>query len=273
MNTTTLINGRATDTLDASDRGLAYGDGLFETMAVRDGGVPLLGLHFDRLREGCARLDLPFTDWAALETEIGNLAREQWRAVIKAVVTRGPGGRGYRVPDAPQCTRIVSRHAWPDWPGEWKHQGIAVRLCETRLARNPRLAGLKHLNRLEQVLARAEWRDPGIVEGLMLDTEGALIEGVMTNLFFVTENTLCTPALDHAGVAGVMRRRILEAAPGLDIPCRIRPDSADGLWRAEEVFVCNSTAGIWPVTRCGDRRWPVGTITRRLMDALESETA
>lgn len=267
-----LLNGQPDAPLTVDDRGLTYGDGLFETIAVRGGEPQHLELHLARLREGCARLRLPFTDWPALAAEIRRLAEGRDRAVVKAIVTRGPGGRGYRPPSETRCTRIVALHAWPDWPDAWKREGVAVRLCSTRLAGNPALAGLKHLNRLEQVLARAEWDDPGIAEGLMLDTEGRLVEGVMTNLFFVMEGELRTPSLERAGVAGIMRRRILEAAPRLGHACRmVAGPTPEELWRADEVFVCNSVAGIWPVIRCADRQWRIGSVTRRLMEALESE--
>src|SRR5690606_29721918 len=215
-----LINGQTETAVPATDRGLQYGDGLFETLAVRAGEPRHLARHMARLRAGCARLALGFDAFDTLQQEIIQLAADQPRAVIKVLVTRGSGARGYRPPAHPACTRIVSRHPWPDYPAHWQQQGIRLRLCALRLGLNPALAGLKHLNRLENILARAEWNDADSPEGVLCDTAGRVIGGTMSNLFLVRNGVLLTPRLEQAGVAGITRQRVLETAARLGLPAR-----------------------------------------------------
>lgn len=262
------IDGRPADRLSTSDRGLHYGDGLFETLPVRDARIALLDAHLQRLREGCMHLGIPAPAEAVLHRELNEAAEGQARAVLKLMVTRGSGGRGYRPPEGPVSTRLLWRYPWPDYPASWQDHGVTLRICATRLGSHPALAGLKHLNRLEQVLARAEWHDSGeIQEGLMLDGEGAVVEGTMTNVFAVTtEGVLVTPDLSRAGVHGVMRRHILEQAGKADTPTGVRRLSLAELLGMRELFVCNSIIGVWPVVRLGEHRYTIGPVTRRAQD-------
>lgn len=265
-----LINGKTGTQIDIADRGLQYGDGLFETIAVNDGACPYLDYHLQRLAQGCERLHLNFRDAAPLRGEIGRLAAGQRQAVIKVIVTRGAGARGYRPAAGHTCTRVVARYSRPDYPQRWKQEGIRVRLCRTRLGINPALAGLKHLNRLEQVLARAEWDDPDIAEGVMLDTGDRVIEGTMSNVFLARGGELMTPRMDQAGVAGVMRRIVLENASRLGLACRETSVTLDVLRGADELLMCNSLAGIWPVRLFEEQTFPVGPVTRKLLVELDS---
>lgn len=265
MNPAILVNGQRVDEIAATDRGLQYGDGLFETMAAVDGRIPLWSAHQDRLRDGCARLAIAAPETCALEREVRSLLPAAGRAVIKVTVTRGSGGRGYRPPAAPSPTRIVQRLAWPGYPGHWWTDGVTVRLCRTRLGSNPALAGIKHLNRLEQVLARAEWVDDDIAEGLMLDQEGGLVEGTITNVFAVVAGRLCTPPLTSCGVAGVMRRQVLELARERGEAVDQRALSWDEAMQAEELFLTNGLVGVWPIRAVeGQRDWGApGPVARR----------
>jgi 4-amino-4-deoxychorismate lyase len=265
-----IVDGRECDSIPASDRGLQYGDGLFETMAAKDGRIALLDDHLERLGHGADRLGLPQLEMDVIREEVLRLIPGQGRAVIKLILTRGSGGRGYRAPENVRIRRIVSRHPWPDYPDNWVNDGIAVRFCETRLALDPVLAGLKTLNRLHQVLARAEWDDPEIAEGLLLDTDDRVVCGTMSNLFLVRSGALITPNLERAGVAGVMRKRILKIAARMDIDVRVKAVSLDDLSQADEIFVTNSVFMIWPVRQIEDRVCTVGPLTRRLQGALES---
>ena len=146
-----------------------------------------------------------------------------------------------------------------------------MRLCATRLARQPRLAGIKSLNRLEQVLARNEWTDRSVFEGLTCDTAGTLICGTMSNVFIVTDNEIVTPDLSHAGVAGIMRRKVIETAHRQDIPVAVRPIPVEALDAAGEVFLTNSQFGVLPVSRVDDRAFAVGALTQSLMAMLSNE--
>ncbi len=265
-----LINGQDCDTLSALDRGLLYGDGLFETLAVRNGAPLRWERHLQRLLLGCERLSIPCPDIAALTTEALALCKGQARAALKLIVTRGGGGRGYRAPAQAQGTRILGCYPWPNYPPEHAREGVRVRLCDTRLARQPLLAGLKHLNRLEQVLARAEWNDEDITEGLLFDREDHVIEATMSNLFLVHDGRLFTPELSDCGVAGIMRSMILEVAAILEIPCAIRPVARAELFAASELLLCNSLIGLWPVRQIDTLRLVPGPVTRRLQQVLDT---
>jgi 4-amino-4-deoxychorismate lyase len=239
------INGRASTRIDYRDRGLQYGDGVFETMRVRRGRVRLLDYHLERLFAGCRRLMLAGPAPPALRRELERIAATRGEAVLKLIVTRGASShRGYRPTGRERCTRILSLHALP--PGILAAEAVParVRLCATPLGLNPRLAGLKTLNRLESVVARAEWRDVRIWEGLMLDVDENIVCGTMSNLFLRRGSTLMTPVLDRCGVAGVMRRWILESAGEL----RLKPVERRIAWKdlreAEEVFMSNAIVGM-----------------------------
>lgn len=264
----TLIDGKETSCVAADDRGVQYGDGLFETIAVADGSPRLWRLHLARLQEGGRRLGIPVPPADTLHAEIRRLSPPQGRAVAKIIVTRGSGGRGYGAATAVAPRRIVTSHPWPDHPEEWATAGVEVRLCATRLGINPALAGIKHLNRLEQVLARSEWNDPEIVEGLMLDTDDQLVEGTMSNLFVVRDGRLLTPALDRCGVAGVMRAHLLGLAEQIGMDCEVTRLRVADLQRCEEAFLCNSLIGIWPIRRFGQYDYRSRASTERLLRAM-----
>jgi 4-amino-4-deoxychorismate lyase len=267
-----LVNGRVASKLAASDRGLHYGDGLFETIAVFAGKPELYELHLKRLESGCRRLAIEVPSRESLDEEVTQLCRHLSCGVLKIVITRGSGGRGYRPPSPrPPPTRILSVHPWPDYPHYFATEGITLRLCCTPLGDNPALAGMKHLNRLEQVLAQNEWADPAIPEGLMLDTQGQVIEGTMSNLFIVREGGLQTPDLSRCGVAGVMREFILEQAGALGARVTIQPLMLADLKEAEELFVCNSIIGLWPVRRLEQYAYPMGPLTQRLRRLLAAK--
>jgi 4-amino-4-deoxychorismate lyase len=252
----TWINGRKGTRIDCRDRGLQYGDGVFETMRVRGGEVRLLQYHLERLLAGCHRLEIAGPAMRVLRAELTAAARRRSEAVLKLIVTRGPGARGYRPSGTERSTRILTLHALP--PGV--HHAAAgrpapgasdaadaparMRLCSTVLGLNPRLAGLKTLNRLESVLARAEWRDPRVWEGLMRDTDENIVCGTMSNLFLRKGSMLLTPVLDRCGVAGVMRRWVLQAARSVKLEATERRIRWQDLAAAEEVFMSNAVVGL-----------------------------
>jgi len=263
-----LINGESSDLIAATDRGLHYGDGVFETIAIRNGRPQFWPAHMERLLDGCARLGIPVPDVTLLAAETAALCEDSERAVLKIIITRGSGGRGYRPPESAQPQRILMRYPWPEHtiPDE----GITVRRCATPLGCNPVLAGIKHLNRLEQVVARSEWSDDTIHEGVMCDTEGYVVEGTMSNLFAVRDGVLLTPDLANCGVAGIMRQQILALAGQLSIWCEFQRFKYEALQTMDEIFVTNSIIGIWPVARMEERTFPRGTVTGHLKEALVS---
>ncbi len=266
-----LINGIATNLLPASDRGLQYGDGLFETIAVVDGEPQLWAAHIARLASGCAALQLPPPDGELLLQEARQLCAESEKAILKIIITRGSGGRGYRFPETVEATRLLSVHPWPDYPHTHYQHGIAAMVCDTRLASHSALAGIKHLNRLEQVLARNEWQRSDVHEGLMLDSHGNVIEGTMSNLFIIEGDTLITPQLHECGINGVMRETVLTLALQLNITTRIETVSLARLKAASACFVTNSIIGLWPLRTLDDITYQQTKITQDLIHALSEQ--
>lgn len=263
-----LLNGESRHSVDVSDRGFQYGDGLFETLEVLQGKALFIDRHLQRLTEGCQRLLLPPPDWQLLQQEAQQLISDTQHGVLKIIITRGSGGRGYRQPEPIVPTRLLSLHPYPQYPSTLQSQGIVVRFCDQLLSINPSLAGIKHLNRLEQVLARAEWRDEAIQEGLMLDSNGHVIEGTMSNLFMVKNAVLYTPALTQSGIAGIVRQLVLEFAEQISLPVSIQSLDKDQLLQADEVFVTNSVISIWPVKQITEQSFQVGAWTQRLQAML-----
>ncbi|MCQ8103554.1 aminodeoxychorismate lyase [Methylomonas sp. SURF-2] len=257
-----LLNGESRHCIDASDRGFQYGDGLFETIAVCNGKPLFWDQHLARLTKGCQRLSLPLPDPALFAAEARQLSAGVDRAVLKLIVTRGSGGRGYRQPEPIMPTRLFSLHPYPDYPDSFHEQGIVARFCRQRLARNPSLAGIKHLNRLEQVLARAEWRDDTVQEGVMLDYDEHVVEGTMSNLFFVKQGLLHTPSLTNCGIEGIVRKIVIEFAIRNGLGLAENHFNMQSVLEADEVFVTNSVIGIWPVKQLDSQCFGVGGITR-----------
>ncbi|PPD30162.1 MAG: aminodeoxychorismate lyase [Methylomonas sp.] len=257
-----LLNGERRHCIDVSDRGFQYGDGVFETIEVFQGKPLFWQRHIDRLQKGCQTLRIPCPDSALLQAEASDISVGADRAVLKLMITRGSGGRGYRQPDPILPTRVLSLHPFPQYPGHFDTEGIVARFCNQCLAINPGLAGIKHLNRLEQVLARAEWQDDSVQEGLMLDYQGQVIEGTMSNLFFVKNAVLYTPSLTNCGITGIVRQLVTEIAilKGIEF-AEIQADQQSVL-QADELFLTNSVIGIWPVKQLDQQHFSLGSITR-----------
>ena len=248
-----LINGHPGDGLSPTDRGLAYGDGVFETVAVAAGVARLWPRHRARLLDGCRRLGIVFDDADLLDQEVRSAAAHGGEAVLKVVVTSGDGGRGYRRPQATRPTRIVAALPPPDYPDDFRVRGVAARFCRKRLAHDPDLAGIKHLNRLAQVMARMEWRDE-FQEGIMSDYQDQVVEGTMSNVFVIKGTALQTPPLDYCGVRGVMREWIIEACRERGIAVSEARLTREDLACADGVFLCNAVIQAWPVRTLEDAR-------------------
>lgn len=267
METLWLVNGRPT-AVDPADRGLAFGDGLFETMAAADGRVRWLDYHLERLAAGCRRLAIGPLDLAEIRAEIATHCPRAGGAVLKLILTRGSSARGYRLPEPSQPTRILGISSWPDYPHRHYTAGIRVRVCELRLGESPALAGLKHLCRLEQVLAQIELRGHDVEQGLLLDTSGYVVGGSSSNVFAVRGTQLMTPAVTRNGIAGVMRRVVLETAPDAGLAAIESNLTLHELRRADELFMTNALFGIWPVAKLDELSFAPGPVTRHLMQRL-----
>jgi 4-amino-4-deoxychorismate lyase len=263
LNVRVLVNGHASAVVSALDRGLLYGDGLFETIRYVQKVAPLWSRHMQRLCDGCERLGIPKPDPALLAAEAGQVLDGDADAVVRITLTRGPGQRGYAPPARTDATRIVSAHPLPVIPADWYRDGIRVRSCNLRMASQPRLAGIKHLNRLEQVLARAEWTgpdaiEPDVLEGLLFDQDDYLVSATAANVFGVLDGVLLTPALDGCGVAGVLRAALLDVFPR----CGVQAISKEALMRFDEMFLCSSVRGVLPVREMDGRVLQAGRWSR-----------
>lgn len=262
-----LVDGRPADSVPSTDRGLNYGDGLFETMRLHRGAVPLLDRHLARLQAGCERLGLGWPGRALLEPEVLAVAAgAPAEAVLKIVLTRGDSGRGYAPGPAGPARRIVTAHPLP--PA--LEQPLTVGVCRTPLASSPAVQGLKHLGRLEQVLAARETAVAGWDEGLMLDAASCVVEGTRHHLFFLRGNRLLTPPLAGLAVAGIMRAMLLESLPALGLDGGEGELRYDALHEVDAMYLCNSVAGVRAVSRLDGRPLPEPGLLGQLRPALSS---
>lgn len=255
----------------ADDRGLQYGDGVFETMTVRAGQVRFFEAHLARLEGGCSRLGIPFQPAGELRAEIGRvLLHAPATAILKLIVTRGSTSRrGYAARGVIQPRRVMSLFSAVPLPGEWR-QGVDLRVAHTQVSTQPLLAGIKHLNRLENVLASSEPGHESVFDSLMLDTAGGAIAGTMTNIFCVRDRQVVTPRVDRCGVAGVMRGIVLRECSRLGLQGEERDLTLHELHAADEVFVTNARVGVVPVRRLGEHPVPMNDVSLRLADHIEA---
>ncbi len=260
-----LVDGEISTFVKSTNRGLNYADGLFETLPVHNGRPRRWQAHMDRLGAGCERLGLAMPPQAILLREVQTVSAGLPDAVVKIVITRDGQGRGYMPPQGTNSVRIVSAHIYPDGIHERAREGLRARICDLRLAIQPALGGMKHLNRLEQVLASVETREAGVAEGILLDSEDHIISAIAANIFLVTEDRLLTPRLDRCGVRGVLRSQILA---DFGARCEQRRLTSDMLPEADEVFICNAVRGIVPLIAIDDQEYSIGPVTRELQTWL-----
>jgi 4-amino-4-deoxychorismate lyase len=273
MRAMSWVDGQPADTVSSADRGLQYGDGLFETISCIAGQPRWLARHLARLRRGCERLRIGFSAFDELADEITGHAAGQERCILKLILTRGSAHRrGYRPSGDETPTRILSRHAWPSEPhASGAH--FRVGISGVRLGMNPNLAGLKHLNRLEQVLAQQQLGAAPLEEVLMLSSAGHVIGGSMSNLFLADESGLLSPSIDECGVAGIVRALVCDAAERRGKPVRIRPIEAAELALVREAFLTNVRWGVRSITALEGRRLEQSTYALAAQRWLEESGA
>ncbi len=267
----TLVNGEPGSVISVHDRGLQFGDGVFETIAVQSGEMLCYEAHFARLEAGCRHLSIVCPHRGLLEEEAYRLCRPFASATLKIVVTRGTGRRGYGYPEDISPNRILTVHERPSYPAAYYREGVPSYICSRRLTQQPHLAGIKHLNRLEQVQLRAEIAATPYPEGVALDQDGNVIEGSMSNLFMVKQGKLITPDVSRCGVKGVIRQLIIEQNKAAGIETTIRDIKPEELYEADEVFYCNSLIGIWPVRSIGNKDFGRFDTIQEIMRKLTTE--
>lgn len=259
-----LINGVEQDSLAASDRGVQFGDGCFTTARIDHGNIAFFERHIQRLQDTCAALMIPFSEWEVLQNEMQRLAQPHASGVLKVVITRGSGGRGYSAAACQTPTRILSVSAAPAHYAKWRQDGITLALSPVRLGRNPTLAGLKHLNRLEQILIRTHLEQTIADEALVLDSEGWVTECCAANLFWRAGDTVFTPRLDHAGVNGIMRQHCLSLLAQSRFRVVEVNAREEAVRQADEVLICNALMPVVPVNQFADVRY----LSRELSEFL-----
>lgn len=266
--TRTWVNGQEATQLSVFDRGLQYGDGLFETMRMVDGQIALWPQHRERLQQGCQRLRMTF-DAAQIEQQLAVIQQQVVTGVVKLIVTRGASERGYRVQHGQAVTVLWMCTELSVYPEQYYRDGVDITICETTLSRNTSLAGLKHLNRLENVLARMEWQDE-YQEGLMADDNAHIVEGTMSNVFFLDNDTLVTPDIQHSGVAGIMRQQLLDIAHAEGVRTSVRNVPLAELDSFESIMLSNSLIGAWPVRRVRDQAYTISALARHLVERVRA---
>ena len=250
-----LFNGVPVDDSWIYDRGLQFGDGVFATIAVVAARALCLSIHITRLQQACARLGISSPATEVLYREAEEMVSTQQQAVLKIIITRGSTAGGYACPATTASNRFLYCLPWRPFPGEYFHDGICLHLCRFRYGHQPALAGIKHLNRLEQVLARQEWSGTDYAEGMVMDSDGYVVEGTMSNVFLREGDRWFTPELHSCGVAGMVRSCILQRQQELGIQVLEQAIPLSRLLQADEVFVCNSLIGVWAVRKLADQCW------------------
>ena len=264
------VNGVPQANVDPTDRGIAYGDGLFATMRTGAEGILFFETHQARLTAGAARLGFQWQMSEALQQQLQALAIEYPQHCIKLIVSRGVGGRGYAPPEPEivKPTEIVSVHTIPSHYAQWQQRGICLKTSSIRLGLQPLLAGIKHLNRLEQVLIKSYPLPQGFDDWLVADIEDNIIESSMANIFFIKGNQVLTPSLAQCGVAGVMREHVMLALLEQHLNIECLPVGAERLIEFDSAFITNSILGIVDVLAIDSLTFTRTPITAQLRQTL-----
>ncbi len=267
------VNGKLSNYIDIRDRALHYGDGVFETIAVKKSLMEFWKEHYQRLAKGCKTLKIKCPTENLLKKEINKFIKKNKKEkfVLKIIISRGVGGRGYNPPRNTKPNRILGIYNWPKYPEINFKTGIKMGICKTRISKQPYLSEIKHLNRLEQIIARSEWQSKTISESIMLDSNENVIEGTMSNIFGVKKNIFYTPIIKFAGVEGVMRKVILKLLEKNKKKFVIKKIKLKELLKYEEIFICNSVFGIWPVKQILKKKFFFGKNTKEIINFLSDK--
>lgn len=264
------VNGESTDYVSVTDRSFQYGDGCFTTMLTCNGDIQHWAFHVDRMDACLKLLEIHSPDWNKIYADLKHVALSSEKAGLKLHISRGEGGRGYSPSSVDTPNITVSQFSFPNHYESLQRNGVALGVCCKQLGHNPMLAGHKHNNRLEQVLLKSEMDKRGFADGISLDIEDNVIETTMANLFWLSDNMIYTPSLDKAGVAGVMRRVVLDMLPSIGFEVKVGEFKLEQVLDAEELFITNSILNIAPVTKVEDRCYAIGKVTRRIQEYFKS---
>ncbi len=265
---TYLVNGSFDQAISPLDRGFAYGDGVFRTMVMRNSLPDNWPQHYQKLVADCAVIGIVCPSAELLMSDLQQLFAIDEIAVAKIVITRGEGARGYAPPAITTPTRAVIKSPMPQYSMNHLVNGVNLHVCNIQMAHQPKLAGIKHLNRLENIMARMEWHEDNIFDGILLDQQDSVIECTMSNIFARFNHTLITPDLRFCGVAGITRQRIIGLAAMLKLNIEVKKISLDALLQADEILICNSLYGAFQVSKIGDATLPQHGLAKTIRSAL-----
>lgn len=271
---TFIVNGSFDHAISPLDRGFAYGDGVFRTMVVRGGLPECWPQHYQKLVADCAAIKIVCPSAELLISDLQQLFSEKEIAensvaVVKIIITRGEGERGYAPPAITNPLRVLIKTDIPVYPSSYFSEGVHLHLCNTTLAAQPSLAGVKHLNRLENVLARMEWTEPNVADGIMLDSDQQVIECTSANVFICNGNTLVTPSLNQCGIAGITRQRIMDLAHLIGLTVKVESFNLDQLLAADAVLITNSLYGAFQVKRVQQKTWAPTSLAADIREILK----
>jgi len=262
------VNGHKTDTVSVLDRGFSYGDGIFTTIKVKRGQCLLLTQHLVRLQHGITTLAITQIDFKLLLDDLTNKARQLDDGVLKVIITRGIGQRGYSSVGCESPTIVISTGSLPAIYQEWQQQGIAVGISTIALGINPLTAGIKHLNRLEQVLVKQQIDQNQWLDAIVLDCQACVIETSMANLFWRTGDKVFTPSLDFSGVNGLMRQQVIDHLTAKGVSVSQDRFKLSSVMDADEVFMTNCLMGITPINMIESKAFTLGETAKDLIKVL-----
>lgn len=242
-----IVNGQQQQNIEITDRAFQYGDGCFTTMAFRNNCLEFFDAHISRLKLACKTLYIDFDKWSILENCIVDSLKATSNCVVKVIITRGTGGRGYCPEGAVNPSFIITHHTIPAHYTSWQAKGVKLTISPIRLASQPLLAGIKHLNRLEQVLVKQALVQTGYDDAVVCDTRQKIIETSTGNLFWYKDNVWFTADHTESGVEGVMRNQILAVMKEQGLEYRVVKQDISALFDAQQIFVCNSLMLLVPV--------------------------
>ncbi|MGF1720253.1 aminodeoxychorismate lyase [Vibrio kyushuensis] len=264
------VNGLPCNTISLTDRSFQYGDGCFTTMLTTHGEIQHWQEHQSRMQRCLELLNIAQPDWKQVHEWLKNAAIHDPKSGLRLNITRGEGGRGYSSLGISEMNVVISDFAYPTHYEQWAEQGIELGMCNRRLGLNPILAGHKHNNRLEQVLAKQDIDEQGLLDGIVLDIHDQIIETTMANLFWVTGDTLYTPSLENSGVSGVMRQLVITCAKKQGIPIKVGQYSLTDLRQADEIFITNSICTVVPIIKINKSTFTIGSNTRNFQENFNS---
>ncbi|MBD1575469.1 aminodeoxychorismate lyase [Vibrio sp. S11_S32] len=285
------VNGKPQTEIAISDRSFQYGDGCFTTMLVVNGHIQHWALHQQRLEQALSVLQMPLPDWKQVQQWLAialepilqaSLASSIIRSGLKLHISRGCGGRGYSAIGADTPLITIHTFDYPQHYQAWQTNGIKLGISDLSLGLNPMLAGIKHNNRLEQVLIKSKFAHTCYDDVVVCDINQQVIETSASNLFWIKNNHLYTADLSSCGVTGTMRQQVLQLAQSFNLNVNMANYVLADLLGADEVFISNALHGIVPVVKIDTGNshlakkdnpqycYPIGNQTRQFQERLNS---